>query len=894
VINFSNNAELFTYLKQFEHEKAAFAASQALPWQIITVNDRLSRYLQQEYLKFAQLSVVVAPPMYSLDTWLQQLYEALITQYPRAAQQRLNHWQAQLLWAKAVPQQHAHLSIQLMEEAYQAYGLLMQYLVNKDALTLSHHEPSQLLYDWIHAYHARCQQLHVIDPAQFMQCIIELAETAIKAKLSCTFLPGQLCFIGFDVPTPYLQRLIDCLTTLGSNCNFFEVRKKEVRIQARTFKNSEEELQGMMQHVLTVITENPMQHIGCILPNPSADRHLIKQILLRLRNDYPIAQESIVNFSAGPCLLDYPLTEYVQHALTINPDRCTYSDFSLFLLSPYCPGGATEQFARAELDLLLRQQESYELNFSYVIEFIHAKEFTERCPIFLATLKKFIALQKTIRGKILYPSDWISNFDHALHILLSADQAMTDTEQSVLKKIIEIIAKLLSIDLIAGKLSYAKIIAILKRTFATTMYQPHNKFAKIHVMGTLEASGMSFDYVWIAGLHSNNWPASPIANSFLPIALQRNYNMPHANLTREFDFTQKITDRLLHCAHQMSLSMPQHENDEALLPSPFLEEYFNQKLVQDIHVISQQWSHIFQNRVVEYIEDNRAPEISLDNPVKTGSRIFELQAKCPFRAFANLRLYCQTTPLPTPGISARLRGNLIHDALEMIWKDLQSHATLILQSEEELQSLVTQKVKYTLIHYKNRYPCVFSSKIQSIEKNRLVRVIVAWLMYEKNRAPFTVLSLEHKVLCTIAGLQLSLKIDRIDHIQPDSIIIIDYKTGIIDMSMWFGERPENLQLPLYGLAYPQKLAALAFASVKPHTITFKGIASTAELLPDVQLDTNLALMNSITLEEQQHIWQSQLEQLAHEFCSGRATVTPLNDSVCKTCDLMHLCRIRQC
>lgn len=114
-MNFSNNTELFTHLKQFEPKKAASAAPQTLPWQIITVNDRLSRYLQQEYLKFTGLSVAEAPPIYSLDTWLQQLYDALITQYPQAAQQRLTHWQqAQLLWTRVVPQQHAHLTCDLM------------------------------------------------------------------------------------------------------------------------------------------------------------------------------------------------------------------------------------------------------------------------------------------------------------------------------------------------------------------------------------------------------------------------------------------------------------------------------------------------------------------------------------------------------------------------------------------------------------------------------------------------------------------------------------------------------------------------------------------------------------------------------------------------------------
>src|SRR5262249_36938161 len=75
-----------------------------------------------------------------------------------------------------------------------------------------------------------------------------------------------------------------------------------------------------------------------------------------------------------------------------------------------------------------------------------------------------------------------------------------------------------------------------------------------------------------------------------------------------------------------------------------------------------------------------------------GSRIFELQSLCPFRAFAELRLGAQPLEQMTAAVDSRDRGILIHAALADIWEELKTSAELVARNPEELAVLVRPSV----------------------------------------------------------------------------------------------------------------------------------------------------------------------------------------------------------
>src|SRR5690606_18807517 len=85
------------------------------------------------------------------------------------------------------------------------------------------------------------------------------------------------------------------------------------------------------------------------------------------------------------------------------------------------------------------------------------------------------------------------------------------------------------------------------------------------------------------------------------------------------------------------------------------------------------------------LEADPAPPL-INEEVKGGSAVFKLQAACPFRAFAELRLGARELRQADIGLDAMARGSLMHRVLEKVWHALDSHAQLIAIDASQLQA----------------------------------------------------------------------------------------------------------------------------------------------------------------------------------------------------------------
>ena len=72
---------------------------------------------------------------------------------------------------------------------------------------------------------------------------------------------------------------------------------------------------------------------------------------------------------------------------------------------------------------------------------------------------------------------------------------------------------------------------------------------------------------------------------------------------------------------------------------------------------------------------------------------------------------------------------------------------------------------------------------------------------------------ERELLQEIEGQQIRLVIDRIDRLRSGEEAIIDYKTGKVQPGKWFGERPDDPQLPLYATSADKAAAAVVFSVI---------------------------------------------------------------------------------
>ena len=103
--------------------------------------------------------------------------------------------------------------------------------------------------------------------------------------------------------------------------------------------------------------------------------------------------------------------------------------------------------------------------------------------------------------------------------------------------------------------------------------------------------------------------------------------------------------------------------------------------------------------------------------------------------------------------------------------------------------------------------------------------------------------------------------------------------------MWLGDRPDDLQLPLYALALPETPSALVFAQLKRGEHKFDGLAAAEGLMPRVKLP-------EMEWPEQLANWRQTIDKIWNEFQQGRADVDPKdNGKPCATCHLHGLCRV---
>ncbi|QIB67436.1 PD-(D/E)XK nuclease family protein [Kineobactrum salinum] len=187
------------------------------------------------------------------------------------------------------------------------------------------------------------------------------------------------------------------------------------------------------------------------------------------------------------------------------------------------------------------------------------------------------------------------------------------------------------------------------------------------------------------------------------------------------------------------------------------------------------------------------------------------------------------------------------------------------------------------------------SALCQLEAQRLIRLLQEWLALERERLPFRVVAREAPASVQLAGLELALRVDRIDELEDGSSVIIDYKSGAAAIADWLGPRPAKPQLPLYGLAAHSPPAGLAFAAVRERACQLSGLART-EVGPGIDTDIETRTRRRMPSPDWAALlsaWQHVVEALAAAFVNGEAAVDPLTANSCSHCGLQALCRIEQ-
>jgi ATP-dependent helicase/DNAse subunit B len=278
-----------------------------------------------------------------------------------------------------------------------------------------------------------------------------------------------------------------------------------------------------------------------------------------------------------------------------------------------------------------------------------------------------------------------------------------------------------------------------------------------------------------------------------------------------------------------------------------------------------------------------------------GSSILKHQALCPFRAFASNRLGADGLETPVDGISAMLHGSLLHRVLENFWRETRTQEALLSLDDSVLGNRIRKHVEQVI---NGERSLKSRQQFRDVEAERLARLTASYLELEKTRDPFEVVAFEQEILQEIEGQVIRLIIDRVDSLPSGDEVIIDYKTGKVEPKKWFGNRPEDPQLPLYSISAESHPAAVAFAVLRDDECLYRGLATREGIFPGLPPKRNQH--NGDLVEAGQDMpetvrnWRETLHRLMAEFLAGDARIDPKDGR--RTCDnsyceMQSFCRI---
>ncbi len=471
----------------------------------------------------------------------------------------------------------------------------------------------------------------------------------------------------------------------------------------------------------------------------------------------------------------------------------------------------------------------------------------------------------------------------------------------------ELLRKLSRYDDLLGELSLVEAIRVLRKETQAAIFQAKTAESAVQVLGPLEAAGLQFSHLWLMGLSDDRWPAPPNPNPMLPVAFQRQLQMPHASPERQLEFACQLTESYLGSAEIAIFSYPARREDQQLRPSTLIagQQEFDLRSLpvsgascyRAEHELTLPARLQLASATLQTLDTSTAPPVCAAElqSIRGGSSLLKNQALCPFMAFAVHRLNARPLEQPSLGLSAAERGNLLHLALELFWKQARSLNVLRSYSQAQRDELLERVSHRALKPLQQRAAPWMGPRFWKIEQARLIKLLQRWLAVELQRAEFSVLALEQTLNTELAGLPLTLRIDRIDQLEDGSVLLIDYKTGASNPSRWAGERPREPQLPLYAIASRKPVAAISFAEINAQTTAFKGICADDDRpsapAPGIKPPSQHRLELPADWEQLLLHWRATLERLVHQFLNGATMVDPVDSAAYDYSGLEPLNRI---
>jgi ATP-dependent helicase/nuclease subunit B len=700
----------------------------------------------------------------------------------------------------------------------------------------------------------------------------------------------DMILAGFMHRTPALQAGVRAWQSRGGQTHWDDLPPSDLtRRAARKVPctSAEEELERAARWA-RALTESGATSIGVVVPELDGQAGMVARVfddvfhpahlLSGLEKD--AAPGGVFHISSASRLDEHPLIASALLMLETASEEMRVADAGAFLRSAYWKGAAQERHARARADLRLRKARSLRVPLEAMkracADAPVAHRFWKELDLFLrrSPASAEIPYWAKFMAALLSLAGWPGED------LPSCDQPALDAWQDA-------VGTLASLGAVSDLVTRAKADAALRGILRSRALRRGSVNSPVQILDPYEAEGIGFDHLWVTGLSTDTWPARSGGVSFVPVSLLRDAGMPGTGSGGRQEERRRTIERLLGSAPDTVASFtgsplwclgPIEERVADHMPSSHPLPSWDQP----------RWrSPLFAPAMMDCREDSIAPHPKSTRP-GGGSNLIKYQSLCPFRAFAQIRLAAPEMADGAFGFSPMDRGTFLHDVLAEVWQRLGSQEQLKNLTSDELQQLVEDAIQLKLgvQDQDSDQESDFDRELNQAERIRLQHLVLEWLAFEKQRlVPFEVLQVEEKKAFDLDGINLDLRLDRIDRLPNGKLLLIDYKSGTQQKPDHLcGERPVEPQMLVYAAALGEEVEGVLFGRAVRGEPKLVGYAR------DKQVNDKLFEALGGGWLARRLSWEKTVRSLAAEFRAGEAAVSP-SKGACTYCHLKPLCRV---